>query len=178
MKYRNNSAPPPGDVSGKVQFMGRVQEFLGYESSRDVRFARFEALVVAVNFSSVLILLGFAVQLAWPPSYWFPLINSVALLSMSPWSVAARPWPVVAGHFLTASAGISFGFLFGSSLIVGAAAASAGVLAMSLMRASHPPAAATALLFAMQPHPDFRMLLPLMMGALAVAALEIGRAHV
>ena len=35
-------------------------------------FRRFEALVVAANFSSVLILLGVAVQLAWPPSYCFP----------------------------------------------------------------------------------------------------------
>ena len=132
-------------------------------------FGRLEALVIAANFTSVLILLGLAVQLAWPPAYWFPLINSVALLSMSPWSAAVRPWPVVAGHFLTASAGISFGLLFGSSLLIGAAAASAGVFAMALFRASHPPAAATALLFATQPHPSFSMLLPLMTGVLAVA---------
>lgn len=134
-------------------------------------FRRFEAMVVAANFSSVLILLGVAVQLAWPPYYWFPLVNSVALLSMNPGSDAARPWPIVAGHFFTASAGISFGLLFGSSLWVGAAAASVGVFAMSQFRASHPPAAATALLFATQLHPSFSLLLPLMTGVLAVAAL-------
>ena len=128
-------------------------------------------MVVAFNFACVLVLLGLAVQLAWPPSYWFPLINSVALLSMNPWSAAARPWPIVGGHFLTASAGIAFGMLFGSSIVVGAAAASVGVLAMVALRASHPPAAATALIFAIQPHPSFSMLFPLMLGVFAFAAL-------
>jgi CBS-domain-containing membrane protein len=158
-------------LAGATQSTCHVPGYSECGEQHAPKFRRFEALVVAANFSCVLILLGLVVQLAWPPSFWFPLINSVALLSMNPRSEAARPWPVVGGHFLTASAGISFALLFGSSLWVGAAAASAGVFAMSQFRASHPPAAATALLFATQPHPSFSMLLPLMTGVLAVAAL-------
>jgi CBS-domain-containing membrane protein len=130
-----------------------------------------ESVVIAANFAIVLLVLGLAVKVAWPPSYCFPLINSVALLSMSPWSQPARPWPVIAGHALTASAGVSFGILMGPSLLTGVAAAVTGVFAMAFARASHPPAAATALLLAIQPNPSFSALPALVAGAFVVATL-------
>jgi len=102
---------------------------------------------------------------------WMPLTNSVALVTTSPRLASAHPWPVVAGHTATAVVGSIAGHVLGASVVVAILAATIGLLLMLAVRAMHPPAAATGLIFALHPVPPHIAVPLLIAGAAGVAML-------
>ena len=105
---------------------------------------------------------------------WMPLINSVALVTTTPMAPSARPWPIIAGHAVTALAGSFAGWMFGPSVEVAIVAATVGLLLMMAGGAVHPPAAATGLIFALHPVPPHLAVPLLLIGAVAVALIAAG----
>lgn len=73
---------------------------------------------------------------------------SALLLFVVPHSPLAQPWPLVAGHLLSAAVGLFCGRYFVSPAVAEAVAVAAAILLMSLTRSLHPPGAATALMAA------------------------------
>ena len=130
-----------------------------------------QILLSATAFMAALAVFGgLALQFAIV-AMWMPLINSVALVTTTPWLPSARGWPIVAGHGVTAIVGSIAGHLFGASVGVAIVAATIGLLLMLTARAMHPPAAATGLVFTLHPVPPHIAIPLLILGAAGVALL-------
>jgi CBS domain-containing membrane protein len=72
---------------------------------------------------------------------------SAVILFAMPLSPVAKPWPLIGGHFISATLGILCAMLIPSSVWIAAAVAVAlSILAMQLARCLHPPGGASALI--------------------------------
>lgn len=71
--------------------------------------------------------------------------SSAVLLFSSPHSSLSQPWPLVGGHVLAATVGVSCATFFGTGLLSAGLAVGLAVLLMQWTRSTHPPAGATAL---------------------------------
>ena len=71
--------------------------------------------------------------------------SSAVLLFSSPHSSLSQPWPLVGGHVLAATVGVSCASILGVGLFSAGLAVGLAVLLMQWTRSTHPPAGATAL---------------------------------
>ena len=71
--------------------------------------------------------------------------SSAVLLFSSPHSSLSQPWPLVGGHVLAATIGVSCAAMLGVGLFSAGLAVGLAVLLMQWTRSTHPPAGATAL---------------------------------
>ena len=78
-----------------------------------------------------------------------PMGASTVLLFAVPASPFSRPWPVLAGHLLSAIVGYGLHLVLGESALTIGLAVGAAIAVMSLLRCLHPPAGGTAVLMAL-----------------------------
>ena len=97
---------------------------------------------------SILILVGMTHQ-AFPGSGGFPVITSMGasavLLFAVPHGQLSQPWPVIAGHGLSATIGVACARFIHQPWMAAACAVGLAIGAMHLLRCIHPPGGATAL---------------------------------
>ena len=65
--------------------------------------------------------------------------SSAVLLFSSPHSSLSQPWPLVGGHVLAATVGVSCATFFGTGLLSAGLAVGLAVLLMQWTRSTHPP---------------------------------------
>lgn len=98
----------------------------------------------------------------WSSSAWWlmaPLGASAAQVFSVPASPMSQPWPVVAGHALSALSGLIAFHLFGYSSLAAAVAVGLAVALMLQVRALHPSGGGTALLMVMSQTGDWHFIL-------------------
>ena len=71
---------------------------------------------------------------------------SAFLIFVTPHSPMAQPWPVIAGHILSAILGVACAQWIHDMALAAATAVALSILAMHLSKSLHPPSAATALI--------------------------------
>ncbi|WP_207386617.1 HPP family protein [Protofrankia symbiont of Coriaria ruscifolia] len=107
-----------------------------------------------------------------------PLAASAALVMAAPALPLAQPRNVVGGQFASALVGVAVGALAGHSAWAGAVAGGLAVGVMLLLRMSHSPAAATAVLVTMQAPDAVRFLLLLVLATALMIVVGIVGARV
>jgi CBS domain-containing membrane protein len=75
-----------------------------------------------------------------------PIGASAVLVFAVPSSPMARPWPVIGGNIVSATAGIAAARWLGPSALAAGVGVSGAILAMSVLRCLHPSGGGTALL--------------------------------
>jgi CBS domain-containing membrane protein len=78
-----------------------------------------------------------------------PMGASTVLLFVVPASPFSRPWPVLAGHLLSATIGHGAHVMLGGGALTIGLAVGTAIAVMSLARCLHPPAGGTAVLMAL-----------------------------
>jgi len=123
----------------------------------------------AVGAAVAIGLMELAAALIGEPLVRMPFVTSIVLVSALPESEAARPRAVIGGHMLSTSCGLLCLHLLGSSEFASAVAVGCATLAMSALRAIHPPAGIDALLVPAHHLPAIWMLKPVLIGAVALS---------
>ncbi len=121
------------------------------------------AIAVAGAFLGILVtaLLCSRLRLGFASELWLmaPLGASAAQMYSLPSSPMSQPWPVVAGHALSALSGLIALHLFGQSSLAAAVAVALAVALMIQFRALHPSGGGTALFVVVSQTTDWRFIL-------------------
>ena len=107
---------------------------------------------------------------AGAPLMMVPFATSIVLVMGSPEAAPARPRAVVAGHVLSASAGVVCASLLGDAFWVSATGVGAAIALMQACDAFHPPAGISPLIITGAHATPLFILSPVLTGALILVA--------
>jgi CBS domain-containing membrane protein len=103
-----------------------------------------------------------------------PFAASAVLIFAVPNSPLAQPWAVVVGNTVAGLIGLITVQLLPLPLFALAIAVGLSVLAMALLRATHPPAGAVAMAMVLAPHPIDFALHPVLTGSVLLVLAGVG----
>jgi CBS-domain-containing membrane protein len=103
---------------------------------------------------------------AQEPIWRVPFVTSIVLVTALPYSEASRPYSVIAGHMSSCVAGFVAVVILGPGSFASALGVGLASLAMSMLRAPHPPAGIDAFLIAANGLAGRWILSPVLIGCL------------
>lgn len=125
-----------------------IRGFTKHLGLEEVRVSTAERLIAALGGGLAILILALLVPLALPAGGAMPVIASMGasavLLFAVPHGPLSQPWPVIAGHGVSAVIGVACARFIPQPALASAAAVGLAIGAMHLLRCIHPPGGATA----------------------------------